>query len=88
MVAREKSVSEVGSDADSVRQLLHGLGIKRYGGLIKAFQNLANDLHYIDLRGYSRGSTSEDALEFSYWLMRSILDHDSKIFLTKTLNCS
>ena len=75
MVAKEESVSEVGSDADSgwsgVRQLLHGLGMYGYSSIAsdqnrfdtayQAFQDLANDLYCIDLTRYSRGSTSKDA---------------------------
>ena len=33
----------------------------RFDTAYEAFQDLANDLYYIDLRRYSRGSTSEDA---------------------------
>ena len=33
----------------------------RFDTVYEAFQDLANDLYYIDLRRYSRGITSEDA---------------------------
>ena len=77
MVAREESVSEVGSDADSgwsgvsdnsstdsectdMEASSIASDQDRFDTAYEAFQDLANDLYYIDL-GYSRGSTSEDA---------------------------
>ena len=38
----------------------------RFDTAYKAFQNLANDLYYIDLRRHSRGSTSENELLDGY----------------------
>ena len=78
MVAREESVSEVGSDADSgwsgvsdnsstdsectdMEASSIASDQDRFDTAYEAFQDLANDLYYIDLRRYSRGSTSEDA---------------------------
>ena len=78
MIAREKSVSEVGSDAesgwsrvsdnsstDSKCTDMEASSIAsdqdRFDTAYEAFQDLANDLHYIDLKRYSRGITSEDA---------------------------
>ena len=76
MVAREESVSEVGSDADSgwsgvsdnsatdsectdMEASSIASDQDRFDTAYEAFQDLANDLYYIDLRRYSRGSTSE-----------------------------
>ena len=78
MVAREESVSEVGSDADSgwsgvsdnsstdsectdMEASSIASDQDRFDTAYEEFQDLANDLYYIDLRQYSRGSTSEDA---------------------------
>ena len=73
MVAREESVSEVGSDAesgwsgvsDNSSTDLEASSIAsdqdRFDTAYEAFQDLANDLYYIDLRRYSRGISSEDA---------------------------
>ena len=76
MVAREESVSELGSDAesgwsgvsdnsstDSECTDMEASSIAsdqdRFDTAYEAFQDLANDLYYIDLKRYSRGSTSE-----------------------------
>ena len=78
MVAREESVSEVGSDAESgwsgvsdnsstdsectdIEASSIASDQDRFDTAYEAFQDLANDLYYIDLRRYSRGITSEDA---------------------------
>ena len=78
MVAREESVSEVGSDADSgwsgvsdnsstdsectdMEASSIASDQDRFDTAYEALQDLANDLYYIDLRRYCRGSTSEDA---------------------------
>ena len=66
MVAREKSVSEVGSDADSsectdMKTSSIVSDQDRFDTAYEAFQDLANDLYYIHLRRYSRGSTCENA---------------------------
>ena len=78
MVAREESVSEVSSDADSgwsgvsdnsstdsectdMEASSLASDQDRFDTAYEALQDLANDLYCIDLRRYSRGSTSEDA---------------------------
>ena len=78
MVAKEESVSEVGSDAESgwsgvsdnsstdsectdIEASSIASDQDRFDTAYEAFQDLANDLYYIDLRRYSRGITSEDA---------------------------
>ena len=78
MVAREESVSEVGSDAESgwsgvsdnsstdsectdIEASSIASDQDRFDTAYEAFQDLANDLYYIDLRRCSRGITSEDA---------------------------
>ena len=75
MVAREESVSEVGSDAESgwsgvsdnsstdsectdIEASSIASDQDRFDTVYEAFQDLANDLYYIDLRRYSRGITS------------------------------
>eukprot|EP00434_Breviolum_minutum_P032667 symbB.v1.2.028888.t1/scaffold3106.1/size66573/4 len=52
MVAKEERVSEASSIASDQ---------DRFESAYEALQDLANDLYYIDLTRYSRGSTSEDA---------------------------
>ena len=78
MVAKEESVSEVGSDADSgwsgvsnnsstdsectdMEASSIASDQDRFDTAYEALQDLANDLYYIDLKWYSRCSTSEDA---------------------------
>ena len=89
MVAREESVSEIGSDADSgwsgmsdnsstdsectdMEASSIASDQDRFDTAYEAFQDLANDLYYIDLRRYSRDSTSENAAGVLCWMdMRS-----------------